>query len=73
MLPISHMLTDMLVTALDDEATIRTVHTSTQQAQSIGMGGTPASFSKEVLTIGGAQPREVFDSAIDRLATLDDE
>ncbi len=63
----------MLVTALDDEATIRTVHTSTQQAQSIGIGGTPYFLLGGRLIIGGAQPREVFDRAIDRLATLGDE
>ena len=64
---------DLLVAALDDEATLQAVHVSTQQAQSIGIGGTPYFLLGRRLIIGGAQPREVFDRAIVQLSSTEAE
>jgi predicted DsbA family dithiol-disulfide isomerase len=53
---------------LDGSAYLDRVLASTEQAQSIGINGIPAFLLDSKLLVLGAQPREVFEQAMERLA-----
>jgi predicted DsbA family dithiol-disulfide isomerase len=53
----------------DEEEYLPRVLASTQQAQQMGINGIPAFLLDSKLLVLGAQPREVFESAVEQLAT----
>jgi predicted DsbA family dithiol-disulfide isomerase len=53
----------------DEEEYLPRVLASTQQAQQMGINGIPAFLLDSKLLVLGAQPREVFESAFEQLAT----
>jgi predicted DsbA family dithiol-disulfide isomerase len=58
---------DEAAAALDDDELANRVRVSTAQAQSLGVTGVPAFVLDNRLLVLGAQPREVFEQALERL------
>ena len=54
---------------LDGDEYLERIEASTRSALSLGASGVPAWLLDERLLVVGAQPREVFEQAFDRLAT----
>ena len=55
---------------LDGDEYLERIEASTRSALSLGASGVPAWLLAERLLVVGAQPREVFEQAFDRLATM---
>jgi predicted DsbA family dithiol-disulfide isomerase len=57
-----------VLTAVNSDDVVNAVHDSTTAAQKIGVSGTPYFLIDRRLMIGGVQPREIFDRAVEKLA-----
>ena len=55
---------------LDGDDYLERIEASTRSALSLGASGVPAWLLDERLLVVGAQPRDVFEQAFDRLATM---